>query len=390
MALDTVGILTPIDFAAEQPTVLSAVFREIFVNEYPLFARLLHVPATSETYTINSYIVRARAYTVGTGGITNVATSLPVADASVFQVGDVLEMDDGTNVEHVEVLAVPVLTTTPNTLTIRRARGGTTANAFAAAANLRLISNARTGGEVDQQAFRTVSSGLLQNVQTFQYPVQIGGKAEAISNVALPPGSNSIMGRDRAIKLVEATRDIENAFYYSKGETPVAGGDRAKMKGLKALIATYNSGANVKTGAGASYTRANFIADTMQKIYAAGGEPDTILCSTDFMSFLDTWVPGKQSIMGLGKTDMLGFPIKSFVTSLNGMPLTFVPSLQLRAGTAAVLTSSDLDIRRLREMQWIPRGVRGDAMMGDWLGDYAINLNHAYMHAWVEGITSAA
>jgi hypothetical protein len=117
---------------------------------------------------------------------------------------------------------------------------------------------------------------------------------------------------------------------------------------------------------------------------------DIILCSTDFIGFLDTWVPNKTAMMGTGTTKQLGFPIEEFVLPLQAKPLTFIESLQLRAGTAVVLSSNDIDVRVLREMAWVPRGVRGDAMMGDWIGDYCINVDHAQFHAWVEGITSAA
>jgi hypothetical protein len=132
MALDTVGILTPIEFSTEQPTVISAVAREVFVNETPLFSRLPHVAATSETYTINGYDVRGRTYSLA-ADITNSATTLSVTDLSWCQVGDVLELDDGTNTERVEVTAAPSLAPTPDTVTIRRGREGTSGTAFALA-----------------------------------------------------------------------------------------------------------------------------------------------------------------------------------------------------------------------------------------------------------------
>lgn len=389
MALNTVGLLTPIEFASEQTTVLSAVERQIFVNETPLFGRLPHRRATSESYTITSYDVRKRAYAVGTGGITAVATTLPIADASPFLVGDVLEITDGTNTEYVEVTAAPTLTTTPNTLTIRRARAGTTAAAFVATNTVRLVGNSRTGAEIDQQASRPVVTTLEQYVQTFQFPVQIGGKAEAISNVALPAGASSVFGLNRAVKAVEFVRDVEYSMYYGRGEKPAASGDRAKMKGLRTLIAAYNGGANLTANAGASYTSAAFLAATADKIYDAGGMADVILCSTNFMGFLRTWVPGQQSIAGTGVTS-LGQPIKSFTLALDANPLTFVPSFQLRPGTAIVLSSFDLEVRALRDMQFVNREKRGDAIEGDWIGDYTIHMNHPEWHAFVEGISSAA
>jgi hypothetical protein len=391
MPLDTVGILTPIDFTLEQPSVISTVIREVFVDETPLVSRLEHNPATSEVFTIDRYDVRQRGYTLGTGGLgTTGATSLPIADASPFQVGDVLEVTDGTNTERLEVLAPPVLTATPNTLTVRRAREGTTAAVFAAGATLRLVGNARTGGEIDQQAFRTVVTPLEQYVQTFQYAVQVGGKAQAIRNVALPPGVADLFGRDRAIKLLEAMRDVENSMYYGLGEKPVATGDRAKMKGLRSLIQSFSGGANVSLTTKTNYTRAQFVLDTFAKIRAAGGDPDVILCSTDAETFIETWVPNKTAQMGQGRTETLGFPITEFILPLQARPITFVESLQLRPGTMAVLTSADLDVRVLRDIFWQPRERRGDAIEGDWIADFAISMGHPQWHAWVEGIQSAA
>jgi hypothetical protein len=311
---------------------------------------------------------------------------LPIADATPFQVGDVLELDDGTNLEHVEVIAAPTLTATPNTIPIRRARGGTTAAAFAAAVTIRLIGNSRLGTEIDQQGYRPVSTGIEQIVQTFQYPVQVGGLAEAISNVALPPGANSVMGRDRAIKLVDAGREIERSMYYARGEKPVASGDRAKMKGYRALIASVG---NLRSAIGASYTRTAFITDTVAKIDNVGGSADTILCSNDFLVGLDTWVPGKTAQMG-GNVTELGFPIETYVLPLGAKPLRFVRAPQLRAGSAIVSSSNDLKVRTIRELFWKPREARGDAIEGDWIGDYCVHLTRPEWHAMVEGITSFA
>jgi hypothetical protein len=391
MPLATVGILTPIDFAAEQRTVILPTVRQVFVNETPLIARLPRDRAESESYTITSYDVRGRAFVVGTGGILIGGTSLPIADASVFMVGDVLELQAaaGGAVERAEVTAAPTLTTTPNTLTIRRAVEGTTAAGYAAADTVRLIGNSRTGGEVNQQAERAARTTLVQNVQTFQFPVQVGGKANAILNATLPQGVASLFGMDRAIKLTEMMRDEEYTSYYGMGDKPVTSGDRAKQKGLRTLISSYNAGANVKTTGGASYTRATFIADTVQKIFDAGGMPDTIICSTDFLGGLTTWAPNVAPTAGQ-EVNRIGLRIREFQFPLIADPMTIIPCLQLRKGTAAVLTSDDLMVRQIRPEQWIPRGSRGDAIEGDWVSDVCMHMGHPQWHAWVEGITSFA
>jgi hypothetical protein len=349
-------------------------------------------PATAKTYTSTTYDVRKRTFVLGTGDLTNVATALPVLDASQFQVGDVLELNDGTNVERVEVTAAPSLSPTPNTVTIRRAREGTTAHAFLTATptNVYLIGNSRTGTEVDQQAIRSIRTGFLQIVQTFQIPVQIGGEADAISNVPLPTGFARLFDVEKATKLIEMMRDIEYTSYYGMGEVPAAEGDRGKQKGLKTWISAYNGGANVTTSTKTNYTLAQFLADGIQKVYNAGGAPDLILCSTDFLGFLRTWAPSVTAIMGQNLTQTLGLPIREFVLPLNAEPLTFVTSLQLRPGTAVVLSSNDVDMRVLREEYFQPRGNRGDAIEGDWFASMCINLGHPQWGAWVEGVQSAA
>lgn len=387
MALDTVGILTPVEFGGEQPTVLTAVERQIFVNETPLYARLPHLPATSQVYSIVSYDVRGRTYALA-ADITNSATTLSIADASPFLNGDVLELTDGTNTERVEVMAAPNLTPTPNTLTVRRAREGTTGTAFALATPtvVRLLYNSRTGSEIDQQAHRAVRTSVEQYVQTFQNPVQVGGLANAIQNVSLPPGASSVFGLERAIMLLEILRDIEYAFYYGKGEKPAAVGDRAKTKGLRYLIPT----ANVRTGAGASYTFLNFVDDGLQKIYDVGGRPDVALCSTSFLSGIYRWAPNKTTFTNTVGTNRLGMPITGITMPMGAQEITFVPSLQLRSGTVALLTSEDLTVRPIRDLFWNQRGNRGDAMEGEWIGDYSLYMGHSSWHVWIDGITSYA
>lgn len=391
MALDIVGILQAVQFTAERPTVIDAVAREIFVNETPLWARLPVEPVRDTKYTITTYDVRQRAYAVGTGGMADGSTtSLPIADASPFMAGDVLEIVTSGTAERVEVTADPNTSATPNTLTVKRGVEGTTGAAHSAADVVTLIGNSRTGAEIDQSGSRPVRSTLTQYLQTFEFPVQVGGLAEAVSgNTPLPNGATSVFGQNRAVKLREAIRDIEYTSYFGIGQQATAAGDRQKQKGLKTLIASYNGGANVKASAGASYTRLGFIADTVQRIYDAGGVPDVCVCSTDFLTGLDTWAPNKTAYSGRETTD-LGFPIKEIVLPLNADPITFIPSLQMPKGSAFVLSSGDVRMKAIRPLQWVPRANRGDAVEGEWIGDYAIHLDHVQFHAFVGGISSYA
>jgi hypothetical protein len=347
--------------------------------------RLPRVRAEAEVYNIISYDVRARDYTVATGGIDNAVTTLPINDASPLLVGDVLEI--GT--ERMEVTGGIVLTTTPNTVTVRRAREGTTAAAATATTAIKLIGNSRTGSEIDQEASRAVRTAVQQVVQTFQFPVQVGGKAQAVMNIRMPAGIPDVFTMEQKTKLVEFMRDEEYSSYYGVGEVPVADGDRGKQRGLKSLIGGYRSGANVKTASSSNYTKLSFIADTFQKALDGGGNPDLILASTDMMTGLATWSVGLQQF-NMPRMTSLGIPIKEFEVPFLGQPATFVPSYQLKKGTVVALTTSDVRVRYLREESWKGRGSRGDAYEGDWLSDVCIEVNHPGWHAWVENIQTYA
>ena len=52
------------------------------------------------------------------------------------------------------------------------------------------------------------------------------------------------------------------------------------------------------------------------------------------------------------------------------------------------LTSAEIRFRVKRNEFWNPRGVRGDAVEGDWIAEGAIELENESHHAWLEGVTA--
>jgi hypothetical protein len=62
----------------------------------------------------------------------------------------------------------------------------------------------------------------------------------------------------------------------------------------------------------------------------------------------------------------------------------------LPSGTACSATSEELALRYIRPISFQQRGIRGDAIEGDWIGDYALEMVNPSHHAWVEGITGFA
>lgn len=403
MPLDVQGILTPLMLGTEQATILYPYLREIFVNETPLVTRLDRKQAEAESYTILSYDIRPRKYTLtvavsGTSITTATLTTLTLADASPLLVGDVLELisTDGSATERVEVQADPIIAA--GTVSVRRRVEGTVAIANDVSANqtVTMIGNSRTGGEINQTANRANRTGIPQNVQTFQFPVQVGGKTMAVSNIRLPTGISDVFTLEQKVKMTEMMRDEEYTSYYGLGDKPgVNNNIRAKQSGLKKLIGYFGStdsgvtpGPNVDSSAKSSFTKFNFVS-AIQKAFDAGGNPNVVLCSTNFMTALATWSAGQQYFMDQ-RANAIGLAIREFQVAFLGMPLTFVPSLQLKAGTFCALTWEDVFIRQLRPEQFIKRGVMGDASQGDFLCDLCIELGHPGWHVFSENISTFA
>lgn len=407
MPFDINTLLQPVQLGTESYIPLTAYLREIFINEAPLLNRLPREGITNESYNIITYDVRPRVLTLnGAIGSTG-ATSIVLTDATSCMPGDVLEIFQGAsgssngNYERVEVQAVNLTgdfglvgaTNDGVTVTVRRAVEGTSGitNDLSSGVTLtvNLIGNSRTGSEIQQQGNRAVRTAIPQQVQTYQFSVTMGGKAQAVRTVALPSGVPSIFSLEQTTKVTEMERDIEYGFYYGIGDRPASAGDRAKQAGLRKLIGYYKSGANITLNAGSSFTRNNLYAATVQKAIDGGGHPDIMVVSTNFLSFIQTWTAGAQFYMNEGYTQ-LGVGIESFQSAFIGRPMQIIPSYQLRPGTAICLTSSDLKVRELRPERWVPRAVLGDAMMGDFMGDVCIEIGHPGWHAYVESITSVA
>lgn len=393
MATTIQGLFAPVSVTGETETRIEAFTRVVYFNETPLIARLPRDPAPSDKWSVQTAGERPSTYTLNAAIASTGATTMVLTGTSgaALQVGDTLEMRNtaGNAVEHVEITADPVVAT-HTTLTIRRARGGTTAvTQDLTYSTITLVANSRTGKEVDQTGIRTGNDSYDQTVETFQFPVQVGGRVLAVRAVKLPPGQADFWSAAKVNQLTNLMVDMERSCLYSRYEAAAAEGDRPKQRGLRQIIEGYNGASNFKTTGGGSYTSLNLITDGFAKCYAGGGNPDVIMASPDLMVGLATWGFSKQTFPAGGST-VLGVPIEAYVVPLGGKPAIFVPNRTMRAGTIAVLTSSDLKIRPLRNEFWNQRGSRGDAMEGEWLADLAIQAEHPGQHAWIEGITGWA
>ncbi|MFM1802619.1 MAG: hypothetical protein RJA81_1971 [Planctomycetota bacterium] len=368
------GIQLTNDFKDQIRNEIHAVTMNWFVNRCPLVTRLPRVPVASTAFTIVNRSARPRTLKLAAAVATG-DSSITFSDASYLMVGDVLELASG---ERVEVTGEP--NTATNAVTVRRAAEGTTAATGAINDTVRLVGNSRTGAEVNQLGVGMKPQVVSQFCQTWQHPVQIGGSLQASTGFVTPVGSGTPLDHARMDALQNLMDDMETTSYYGKGEDPSVAA-RPKQKGLRSLIST-NLVTN-PTNAG-SYKATDLIRDTLEKCRTNGGNPDVLLLSSNFMTGLAVWGHAVQR-MNAG-TSVFGVPINVFEAPFLG-GITLIEAPLLRPYTAVALTSAEVRLRVKRNEFWSPRGIRGDAVEGDWIAEGAIELENESHHAWLEGVT---
>lgn len=368
------GIQLVNDFKDQIRNEIHAVTMNWFVNRCPLVTRLPRVPVASTSFTIVNRSARPRTLKLAAAVAAGDA-SITFSDAGWLMVGDVLELVSG---ERVEVIADP--NTTTNAVSVRRAVEATTASTGAINDVIRLVGNSRTGAEVNQTAVGMKPQVVSQFCQTWQHPVQISGSLQASSGFVTPVGNGTPLDHARMDALQNLMDDMESTSYYGRGEDPAIA-SRPKQKGLRSLISS--NLVTSPTSAGA-YKATDLIRDTLERCRTNGGNPDVLLLSSNFMTGLAVWGHAVQRIQA--GTSVFGVPINVFEAPFLG-GITLIEAPLLRPYTAVALTSAEVRFRVKRNEFWNSRGVRGDAVEGDWIAEGAIELENEAHHAWLEGVT---
>ncbi len=315
--------------------------------------------------------------------MTTTATA-GLADASFLLKHDVLELVDSAtgSSEFVQVSADP---TSATTIAITRGVASTTPlQTITSGSTCYLIGNSRDGTEINQTAITTVGTARTQYCQTFQHPVDIGGSAQTARSQVLPGGMQTPFDFNMTMSLQNMVDDIEETFYYGKSQAPTDGtsATTAKMNGLKAILTTNNVTSPTSASA---YSPNDFMRDALYSARNAGGEPDLLVVSTNFMIGLSTWGQAVQRIPA-GETSF-GTPIVTWEAPfLHGVSIIEAPLL--RPFTAIALTSSEVYVRYKRAPFFQPRGILGDRVQADWICEMAVEVINQQHHSWTEGITT--
>ena len=345
-----------------------------FVNRTPLISRLPKLPVGSPTFMITNDNYRPRSLNISANYTTGSSTVLTFVDATEFDVGDVLQVDS-------EIFLVTASTTNGTTITVTGAYGGSTGANHASGATAYLVTNTRTGAEINIQGLSREPATVTQYCQTIMHAYQVGGSLATTQNYV--SGLGTPLDRDRMLGLQHVMDDFESAMYYGTGISyGSAPGARAMMWGLSNLVKTNRVTAPTNASA---YKPSDLVRDTVQSCFSNGGNPNVLIVSTDFMQGLETWGQAIQRLEA-GAT-VFGTPIDMFEAPfLDGMVL--IPAPLLRPGSVIALTSPEARVRLKRPLFEKPRGSRGDAVEGDMIMEGAIELDNEAHHAFVSGITA--
>jgi hypothetical protein len=372
-----IGLTGPYPFTNDIQSDFFAASMLWYVNRVPLITRLPNVGTSAVTVNQVDDAYRPKSQLLG-ADMNLVETSITLTDVSYLQLGDVLEV--GT--EHLRITGS--INTTGNTVTVERAANSTTAANHTSGDTTYLVSNTRTGAEVDQDAGTAPFTVTATTPQTIQEPYQIGGSLEASSgNMAIPMGYGSLVGYERAKAMQENLFGFERAAYYGRYAAVAANTTRPMMRGIKQRLTTNKVTSPTNASA---YKPSDFVRDVIAPGLAGGGQVDAILCSEDYRTGFAVW--GLNMTQVRQGDNALGIDVRTFTISGVNAQIIFAPLL--RSGTAIGLTSEEVVMGWKREPFDKPRGSRGDATEGDVIGEGCIVLNNEAHHTWTEGVTGFA
>ena len=363
--------------------------RNFYQNLNPL-VRLANIPVDRVDFVIYTHPFRPGSSTLGVAVSSTGQTTITFANgnfAPSLMMHDVLEFTDSStgNVEVMQLVADPTSTTT---VTVERGVAGTSAlSAIANGSTVNLVTNARTGDEINQTALTTVGTPFTQYCQTVQSPVSVGGSAQTNRAAVLPGGIASPFSFNQTLQLQNHLNDVERAMMYGWGQAPVdnqvaASATTAMMFGIRHILATNNTKTPANSGA---YGSSDFMRDTLNACVATGGNPNLLFVSSNFMQAFEIWGMAVQRLQA-GAT-IYGTPIEIIKAPFLG-DITIVQAPLLRPYTAFACNTDEVYTRWKRQIYWNLRGNVGDRVQGEWLSESAIQVENEQHHAWVEGITA--
>lgn len=384
------GFLGSNQAGVEAVNDVTVCVRNFYQNLNPLVTRLANIPVDRVDFVIYTHPFRPASSTLGVAISSTSTATLTFANANFapsLMNHDVLEVTDSAT-GNVEVMQLSGDPTSSTVVPVTRALAGTSAlSSITNGSTVNLITNSRTGDEINQTALTTIGTPFTQYCQTVQSPVSVGGSAQTNRAAVLPGGIASPFSFNQTLQLQNHLNDVERAMMYGHGQAPVdnqvaASATTAMMFGIRNILTTNNTKSPVNAGA---YGSSDFMRDTLNACVATGGNPNLMFVSSNFMQAFEIWGMAVQRLSA-GATEF-GTPINIIKAPFLD-DITIVQAPLLRPFTAFACNTDEVYTRWKRQVYWNLRGNVGDRVQGEWISESAIQVENEQHHAWVEGITA--
>jgi hypothetical protein len=300
------------------------------------------------------------------GAQTNVATTIPVADGSIFRAAHVIKIGD-------ELLYVSAVAS--NNLTVTRGYAGTTAAAIADQAKVEVQFTEGIEGN-DARSARNKPRVAKQNfTQIFDDTVEISGTASAVTQY----GISDLYEYEKQKKQLELALQLEKAAING---VAYQNGNVRQMAGIRSLIQS-----NVSDASNAAVS-ASLINDALQGIYEKGG-----FATGGNYKIL---VPAKQkrAISEIDNNKLFiaqaentrGKVVDHFVSDFGQFEIALNNNLD--AKELLIVDTNRMAIRPLVTRDFFHKfmGEKGDYTTGMLVGEYTLEFKQEKAHARIKNL----
>jgi hypothetical protein len=296
------------------------------------------------------------------------AVSFPVADASMFQDGHQILVDN-------EYMVVSAADTSGNTITVySRAYGGTNST-HASTSAIEIVGMARLEGDDADYGPIVDITAPYNYTSIFQKGVKVSETERVIDQYGFSDAF--VYQSNKAVP--HLLRLLDKSIFHGIRAAGSASAPRS-MGGLGTFV-TNNS-----TNAGGGIVKAD-VDYVMELVHLDGGNPDLLVINpsigNDLRNILDT-----SSFVRVGQDNsQLGMEPITRVSTQYG-PLTIVQDRFCPLSKAWILDSRKVGLYQLRPFQMKPLAVTGDSSKGEVVGEFSLLVANDAAHGLIYGITS--
>lgn len=361
--------------------VISDIIQMIDPVDTPLIDVLGGLDAARSKFDIglNGYKVEIledshRPLTTAASGATGLTsdttlTNWTVADASIFQDGDVIMMDS-------EYCVVKAADTSANTITVySRSYGGTNAT-HASTVAIEIVGMARLEGDDADYGPIVDVTAPYNYTSIFQAALNISRTQIEIDQYGKGPDEFAYQAAKAVPSLL---RLVNKAAYHGVRAAGSATAPRS-MGGLGTFI-----GSNT-VAAGGAIAKAD-IDGLAEQIMLDGGMPDLLVMNPAVGNDLRGLIDSSSFVRVSQEESGLGMKAIDRIRTQYG-ELRLVMDRWCPVSTAYMLDSSKVGFYTLSPFAWKELGLTGDGRKGEVVGEFSLLVANDLAHGTITGITS--